>query len=75
MQNKTSVFEKKVVTRFDKKNSDMAEKNTDEEKNLLLRTLKKNTYLWGLKEDPITEDSKENPFNEKPEKDPYYCET
>ena len=43
MQNKTSVFEKKVVARFDKKNSDMAEKNTDEEKNLLLGTIKKNT--------------------------------
>ena len=31
---------KKVVARFDKKNSEMAEK-IDEEKNLLLRTLKK----------------------------------
>ena len=34
---------KQVVTRFDKKNSDMAEKSIDEEKNLLLQTLKKKT--------------------------------
>ena len=58
---------KKVVTRFDKKIATWRKKSTDEEKNLLLRTLKKKTlslttqrrpYHWGLKEDPITEDLK-----------------
>ena len=67
---------KKVVTRFDKKIVTWRKKSIDEEKNLLLRILKKKTlYPWGLKEDPITEDPKENPFNEKPKEDPYYCET
>ena len=40
-----------------------------QEKNLLLRILKKTHYL-GLKDDPITGDPKENPMNEKPEDGP-----
>ena len=39
-----------------------------QEKNLLLRTLKK-TYHLGLKEDPITEDPKENLVNKKTKED------
>ena len=66
---------KKIVTQFDKKLATGQKKSIDEEKDLLLRTLKKKAYFWGLKEDPITEDPKENPFNEKPKEDPYYCET
>ena len=47
MQNKTSVFDKKVVTRFDKKIATWRKKSIDEEKNLLLWTLKKKTLsLW-----------------------------
>ena len=65
MQNKTSVFDqKKVVTRFDEKNSDTAEKE----------------HWWREEsitadheeEDPISE---ENPINEKPKEDPYHSET
>ena len=41
MQNKTSVFDKKVVSRFDKKIATWWKKSIDEEKNLLLRALKK----------------------------------
>ena len=58
MQNKTSVFDKKkVVTRFDKKIATWRKKSIDEEKNLLLRALKKKTpslrtqrrpYHWEL---------------------------
>ena len=48
MQNKTSVFNKKVVTRFDKKIATWQKKSVDEEKNLLQLILKKK----------ISEDSK-----------------
>ena len=41
MQNKTSVFDKNVVTRFDKNIATWRKKSIDGEKNLLLRTLKK----------------------------------
>ena len=44
----------------------------DEEKNLLLRTLKKKTP--SLKTQSL-KDPKENPFNEEPREDPYCCET
>ena len=40
---KTSVFDKKVVARFDKKIARWRKKSIDEEKNLLLRALKKQT--------------------------------
>ena len=43
MQNKTSVFDKKVITRFDKKKWTWRKNSTDEGKNLLLRALKKKT--------------------------------
>ena len=43
MQSKTSVFDKKVVTRFDKKIATWRKNSIDEEKNLLLLTLKKKT--------------------------------
>ena len=43
MQNKISVLIKKLVTRFDKKIATGRKKSVDEEKNLLLRTLKKKT--------------------------------
>ena len=44
MQNKTSVFDKKkVVTRFDKKIVTWWKKSINEEKNLLLGTLKTKT--------------------------------
>ena len=48
MQNKTSVFDKKVVTRFDTKIATWRKKSVDEEKNLLQLILKKT----------ISEDSK-----------------
>ena len=53
MQNKTSAFDKKkkLVTRFGKQIVAWQKKSIDEEKNLLLRTLKKKTLSWGLKED------------------------
>ena len=43
MQNRTSVFDKKVVTWFDKKIATWRRRTIDEEKNLLLYTLKKKT--------------------------------
>ena len=63
------------MTRFDKKIATWRKKSIDEEKNVLLRTLKKKTLSLRTERDPITEDPKENPFNEKPKEDPYYCET
>ena len=50
MQNKTSVFDEKVVTRFDKRNSDMAEKEHWWRKEYVTVDPKE--------EDPISEDSK-----------------
>ena len=51
MQNKTSVFDKKkVVTRFDEKNSDMAEKEHWRREESITADLEE--------EDPISEDSK-----------------
>ena len=57
MLNKTSVFDKKVVTRFDKKKiATWGKKNIDKDSNPLLQTLKKKTlslktqgrpYHWG----------------------------
>ena len=68
---------KNVVTRFDKKNGDMAEKEHWWSKESII--------AYPKEEDPISEDSKktlslrkdpkENPFNEKPKENPYYCET
>ena len=44
MQNKTSVFDKKkAVKRFDEQLATWRKKSIDEERNLLLRTLKKKT--------------------------------
>ena len=43
MQNRISVFYKKIATWFDKKIATWREKSIDEEKNLLLWTLKKKT--------------------------------
>ena len=48
MQNKTSAFDNKVVTRFDTKKARWRKKSVDEEKNLLQLILKKK----------ISEDSK-----------------
>ena len=56
MQNKTSVFDKEVVTRFDEKIAAWEKKKIDEDKNLLLQTLKRKNlslrtqirpYHWG----------------------------
>ena len=57
---------RKVVTRFDKRNSDTVEKK----------------YWWREKsiaadpeeEDPISEDPRENSINEKPKEHPCHCE-
>ena len=78
MQNKTSVFDKKkVVTRFDKKIATWRKKSIDEEKNLLLRTLKKKALsLRTLKRIPsmrnlnrirIIGKSKDNAINRDPQ--------
>ena len=78
MRNKTSVFDKKVVTRFDKKNMDMVEKqHWWRQESITLRPEEEYpislslslSCLCGLKEDPITEDPRENPFNDKPKVD------
>ena len=56
MQNKPSVFDKEVVTRFDEKIAAWEKKKIDEDKNLLLQTLKRKNlslrtqirpYHWG----------------------------
>ena len=44
MQNKTSVFDKKIVTRFDTKIATWRKKSVDEEKTLLQLILKKKIY-------------------------------
>ena len=55
------------MTRSDKKNSDMAEKEHWWREESITADPKE--------EDPTTEDSKENPINEKPKEDPYHYET
>ena len=66
--NKTSVFDKKA--RFDKKNSDMAEKeHWWPKRGIYYCGHWRRLYHWELKENPITEDPKENPINEKHKED------
>ena len=72
MQNKASVFDKKVLTRVDKKIATWRKKSSDEEKNLVQQTLKKTvrtqrrSYHCGHLRESI---------NVKPKEDPYHCET
>ena len=77
MQSKTSVFDKKVVTQFDKKIATWRKKSNDEENNLSLLTLKKKTLslrtlkrillMRNPKRTLITVKPKDNAINEEPQ--------
>ena len=67
MQNRTSVFNKKVVARFDKK-SGILEK--EPKRKIYYWGLWRRAYYWWLKEDPIIKNPSEKLITKKPKENP-----